>query len=239
MNNDDATKNYRILVIDDNRAIHEDFRKILCPSNVHATALAEAEAKLFDKPVTVRKSAVFEIDSAYQGEEGLGRLQQALQTGRPYAMAIVDVRMPPGWDGIETTQRLWEADADLQVVICTAYSDYSWDDIIGKLGNSDHLLFLKKPFDTVEILQLATALTEKWRLLRQVRNQMDNLERIVGDRTQQLQTTNKKLLAVIAEHGESKEQLQRAFEDLWSSQQRVIQQERQRAIGGDLHPLTV
>ena len=144
MNNPDSQKSYRILVIDDNRAIHEDFRKILCPPSAEATALGEAAAKLFDEPARARQSAAFEIDSAYQGEEGLGRLQQALQTGQPYAMAIVDVRMPPGWDGIETTQRLWAVDADIQVVICTAYSDYSWDDIIGKLGNSDRLLFLKK-----------------------------------------------------------------------------------------------
>ena len=184
MNNQDSNKSYRILVIDDNRAIHEDFRKILCPPSADTTALGEAEAKLFDEPTRARQSAVFEIDSAYQGEEGLKRVRQSLQSGRPYAIAIVDVRMPPGWDGIETTQKLWEVDSDLQVVICSAYSDYSWDEIIAKLGNSDRLLFLKKPFDTVEILQLANALTEKWRLIHQVRNQMADLETIVSERTQ-------------------------------------------------------
>lgn len=232
MNNHDTAKNYRILVIDDNRAIHDDFRKILCAPSANATALAEAEAKLFGEPTSTCQAAVFEIDSAYQGEEGLGRLQQALQDGRPYAMAIVDVRMPPGWDGIETTQRLWAADSDLQVVICSAYSDYSWDEIIGKLGNSDRLLFLKKPFDTVEILQLANALTEKWRLIRQVRSQMDHLENIVGERTQQLRVANEKLLGEIAEHRESKARLQQVLEDLRSTQQRIIQQERLRALGG-------
>ena len=232
MNNHEAIRNYRILVIDDNHAIHEDFRKILCPPNAEATALAEAEAKLFGEPASARQSTAFEIDSAYQGEEGLKRLQQALQDGRPYAMAIVDVRMPPGWDGIETTQKLWEADSDLQVVICSAYSDYSWDEIIGKLGNSDRLLFLKKPFDTVEILQLANALTEKWRLIRQVRSQMDHLESIVGKRTQQLRVANEKLLEEIAEHRESKQRLQQVLEDLRSTQQRIIQQERLRALGG-------
>jgi signal transduction histidine kinase len=231
MNTNDSARNYRILVIDDNRAIHDDFRKILCPPSAEATALGEAEAKLFGEPTRVRRSVVFEIDSAYQGEEGLGRLQQALQDGRPYAMAIVDVRMPPGWDGIETTQKLWAADPDLQVVICSAYSDYSWDEIIGKLGNSDHLLFLKKPFDTVEILQLANALTEKWRLIREVRSQMDHLEGTVMERTRELRETNEKLLAEIAGHRESKERLQQVLEDLRSTQQQIIQQERLRALG--------
>ena len=232
MNNQDSNQIYRILAIDDNRAIHEDFRKILCPPSADTTALGEAEAKLFDEPTRVRQSAVFEIDSAYQGEEGLERVRQSRQSGQPYALAIVDVRMPPGWDGIETTQKLWEVDADLQVVICSAYSDYSWDEIIARLGNSDRLLFLKKPFDTVEILQLANALTEKWRLIRQVRNQMAELERIVRERTQQLQVTNEKLLAEIAEHRESEERLKHVLEELRETQQRVIQQERLRALGG-------
>jgi signal transduction histidine kinase len=232
MNNQDFNKSYRILVIDDNRAIHEDFRKILCPPAADTAALGEAEAKLFDEPTRARQSAVFEIDSAYQGEEGLERVRQSLQSGRPYAMAIVDVRMPPGWDGIETTQKLWEVDSDLQVVICSAYSDYSWDEIIARLGNSDRLLFLKKPFDTVEILQLANALTEKWRLIRQVRNQMADLERIIRERTQQLQATNDRLLVEIAEHRESEERLKHVLEELRDTQQRVIQQERLRALGG-------
>ena len=232
MNKEDSNTNYRILVIDDNRAIHEDFRKILCPSSAEATALGEAEAKLFDEPARARQSAVFDIDSAYQGEEGLERVRQSHASGRPYALAIVDVRMPPGWDGIETTQKLWEVDADLQVVICSAYSDYSWDEIIAKLGNSDRLLFLKKPFDTVEILQLANALTEKWRLIHQVRKQMADLETIVRDRTQDLRVTNEKLLAEIAEHRDSEQRLKLVLEELRDTQQRIIQQERLRALGG-------
>ena len=71
-------------------------------------------------------AAGFEIDLALQGKEGLQRVQQALAEGRPYAMAFIDVRMPPGWDGIETTGRIWRVDPDLQVVICTACSDYPW-----------------------------------------------------------------------------------------------------------------
>jgi DNA-binding NtrC family response regulator len=72
--------------------------------------------------------------------------------------------MLPSWDGIGTTAQIWKIDPDLQVVICTAYSDYSWDEMLVKIGLSDRLVILKKPFDNVEVLQLANALTEKWRL---------------------------------------------------------------------------
>jgi PAS domain S-box-containing protein len=181
----------RILVIDDNRAIHDDFRKILCPSS--NGQLDELEAALFSKEETAVKPPVFEMDSACQGQEGLAMLEQALREGRPYWMAFVDVRMPPGWDGVETITRLWEAAPDLQVVICTAYSDYSWNRLTSRLKHRDRLVILKKPFDTVEVLQLAAAMTEKWRLLQQSKLRMEQLEMLVADRTQALCQTSDSL----------------------------------------------
>jgi len=226
-----AARNPRILVVDDNQAIHDDFRKILCPVATASSALSKVETELFGKSTDASPSGGFEIDSAYQGQEAWERVRKSIEKNQPYAVAFVDMRMPPGWDGIETTQKMWEVDPCLQVVICTAYSDHSWDEIIRRLGSSDRLLLLKKPFETVEILQLATALTEKWRLNRQVRCQMDHLESMVGERTKQLQVSNEKLTAEIAEHLVSKQRLQQALEDLRSAQDQVIQQERLRALG--------
>ena len=113
-------------------------------------------------------------------------VQKALAIGRPYAMAFVDIRMPPGWDGVETSRKIWELDPEIQIVLCTAYSDYSWDEMFEKLGYRDGLLILKKPFDTVEALQLAQALTQKWWLHRQSRQKMGDLENMVAQRTQEL-----------------------------------------------------
>ncbi|MBI3106108.1 MAG: response regulator, partial [Candidatus Rokubacteria bacterium] len=106
----------------------------------------------------------FELDSAYQGEEGLGKVRHAIQRGSPYAMAFVDIRMPPGWDGVETIHRLWQEDESIQAIICTAYSDYSWEAIASRLGRTDRLLILKKPFDNIEVRQIACALARKWNL---------------------------------------------------------------------------
>jgi two-component system, sensor histidine kinase and response regulator len=178
-------KNRRVLIIDDSRAIHDDFRKILA-SQSRSNDMSSAEADLFGVPATVGASVSFELDSAYQGEEAVEMIKRALAAGRPYAMAFMDVRMPPGWDGIETTEKAWQVDPDLQVVICTAYSDYSWGEMIAKLGQSDRLVILKKPFDNVEALQLAAALTEKWRLAAQARSDFANLEKIVEQRTREL-----------------------------------------------------
>ncbi len=185
--------NRRILLIDDNPSIHEDFRKILLPRSGLAEQLDNSEAEIFGDAPPARPKVgfpAFSIDSVYQGREGLERIEQSLREGRPYAMAFVDVRMPPGWDGVETTARIWQQYPDLQVVICTAYSDYSWEEMIEKLGYSDRLVILKKPFDTVEVMQLAISLTEKWRLYQQAKVHLEDLDRLVANRTRELQAAN-------------------------------------------------
>jgi two-component system sensor histidine kinase/response regulator len=181
--------NHRILVIDDNQAIHEDFKKILS-QKAEDNDLAEDDAVMFGETGSKIELPHFEIDSAFQGRDGLVLIEKSLLEGRPYAMAFVDVRMPPGWDGVETTAQIWQKYPDLQVVICTAYSDYSWEDMLKKLGYSDRLVILKKPFDNVEVLQLAISLTEKWRLYYQAKMRLDDLERIVFSRTSELERAN-------------------------------------------------
>src|SRR5581483_10886334 len=116
------SSSYRVLIVDDNQAIHDDLRKILVGEGGSTSDLLDDEEFLFDATPVPR--AQFDIDSAYQGQEGLAMVDRAVAEGRPYAMTFVDVRMPPGWDGIETVSRLWKAYPELQVVICTAYSDY-------------------------------------------------------------------------------------------------------------------
>ena len=123
-----AEQTYRLLVVDDNRAIHGDFRKILIQNRESSKHLDQLTAEVFGPEPTAhsRISNGFQLDSAYQGKDGLALVEQAVGVGAPYAVAFIDVRMPPGWDGVETTAKIWEVDPDLQVVICTAYSDFSW-----------------------------------------------------------------------------------------------------------------
>jgi two-component system, sensor histidine kinase and response regulator len=204
---------HRILIIDDNRAIHEDFTKILGPRSDSSAEIDAAEEALFGNapaPENNLPRAEFELSSAFQGQEGLAKVQAACVEDRPFALAFVDVRMPPGWDGIETTVRLWAVDPDLQIVICTAYSDYSWEDMIAKIGQSDRLLILKKPFDPVEVLQLACALTAKWQLLQSAKSQTEELERTVAERTTELAAANLRLRAEISERIRAEAELQTA-----------------------------
>lgn len=154
---------HRILIVDDQEAIHEDYRKILGKRPSSLATLSQAASELFgdDDAPTVEWEG-FDLDSAFQGQEGLQLVQRSLSEGRRYAMAFVDIRMPPGWDGVETVCRIWEVDPEILIVICSAYSDYSWEEMIGKLGRSDRFLILKKPFDNIEVRQCAMAMTERW-----------------------------------------------------------------------------
>ena len=113
-------------------------------------------------------------------------VKQAATEGRPFALAFVDGRMPPGWDGVETIVHIWRAHPELQIVICTAYSDYSWEQIIARVGESDSLVILKKPFDAVEVQQLAHAMTRKWKLNQEARLKMDALNHLVMEKNQEL-----------------------------------------------------
>lgn len=196
-----ATKR-RILIIDDNQAIHDDFLKVLTPSapSESKSELDILEAGLFDAAVTSLRSAQPEqvdIHSAYQGEEGLKCIERAREEGRPFALAFVDMRMPPGWDGLETTARILQADPHVQIVICTAYSDYSWNQMVDRIGTNDRVLILKKPFDNIEVLQLAQSLTEKWHLIQESHARKQSLEQLVEIRTRELASTHAKLNALI------------------------------------------
>jgi len=181
-----SSRNRRILIIDDNPAIHEDFRKSLSPGT-SVVDLENAESAFFGEPTkSLENDFNFEIDSAHQGEEGLKKVVEAIQGNLPYALAFVDMRMPPGWDGLTTIEHLWQVAPDLQIVICSAYSDNSWADICKRLGRSDRLLILKKPFDSSEVCQLAVSLTEKWNLAIQAKLKRDELERLIDERTNEL-----------------------------------------------------
>jgi PAS domain S-box-containing protein len=156
--------------------------------------------------------ANFTVDSAFQGQEGFEKIKAAHAAGRPYALAFVDVRMPPGWDGIETIENIWKVDPDVQVVVCTAYSDYSWADMIERLGHSDRLLILRKPFDNIEVLQLATALTEKWDLLQHARTKMRMLESNIGARERELEAALSQLRQSLVERERAHAELRKSEE---------------------------
>jgi len=194
MRNEAEPVNGRILVIDDNPAIHDDFAKILLRVGHDDDAgMSRIEKILFGDADPATTPPSFELQFAHQGSEGVTLVRAAHAAGRPFALAFIDMRMPPGWDGLETIQHLWKVDPDVQVVVCSAHSDYDWSDFFERLGHSDKLLVLKKPFEPIEVLQCASALTRKWHDQQVVRRQVQSLEHMVSLRTMGLEAANDQL----------------------------------------------
>ena len=191
----------RILLVDDTPEIHGDFQRILAPSAADSSAIDELESALFgDERSRGGQTETFRIDSAMQGAEAVEMTRAAAEAGDPFTLAFVDMRMPPGMDGLETIERLWQADPGLQVVVCTAYSDHPWNEIVARLGRNDRLLLLKKPFDPAEVWQLALALTQKWNLARQAALKLEELQTIAAQ-------ANKDLLEQVKRRSEVEDRL--------------------------------
>lgn len=198
----------RILLVDDNESIHEDIESILSINkNNSDMELRQMEDDLFGTSTLVEPDVltdiIYDIDHAYQGKEAIKMVNRAHAEGDPYSLVFMDVRMPPGMDGIETIQRIWADHPYTEMVICTAYSDYSWDQIVKNLGNTDKLLFMKKPFDVTALKQTALTLTTKWNLRQETMAYTDRLEQDVKARTLELER-------LVKEHKRMKEKAERA-----------------------------
>ena len=152
----------RVLVIDDSDAIHKDFRRVLSPERKSSLReLAQLEDELFGVTSEAPGSGevLFEVDSAFQGREGLEKVREALASGRPFALVFLDYLMPPGWSGVETLREIRKQTATVPVVICSAYTDYSWEELTREFGEGPLLSELRKPFNHQELYQLALRLT--------------------------------------------------------------------------------
>jgi diguanylate cyclase (GGDEF)-like protein len=216
--------------VDDNPSIHDDFRSIL-QFDTESEALERARSALFGDASLIQAHEPFQVDCADQGQVALDLVQAANNAGRPYAVAFVDMRMPPGWDGLETIEQLWKVDAGLQVVVCTAYSDQPWGEIRERIGRTDKLLILQKPFNGIEALQLATALCWKWDLANKAVGQLHELSRLVEERTAELQRANQQLTNINSA-------LMRTVVNLESAQTEILRQNGELERLASRDPLT-
>ncbi|MCI5221169.1 MAG: response regulator [Candidatus Electrothrix sp. AR4] len=179
------TGNNRILVIDDDRDIWKSYQLVLQPkkqrddSSISLLNALLQEENSQDESATQSDEANFELSFAGQGREGYDMVKQAVLDKRPFAVAFIDIRMPPGWDGMETAARIRKFDPRIEIVIVTAYSDRSRNEIAKAVGTLHKMLFFRKPFDPEELMQVAVALSDKWSTVRRADAQRRELETIL------------------------------------------------------------
>jgi two-component system, sensor histidine kinase and response regulator len=175
---------HRILIVDDNENIHQDFSTIFNPFNPTDETFKHLEDEIFDRSLNKSHEKYddlnlvknFIVDHAFSGEEAFEKVEISFNENLPYALIFMDVRMPAGVDGIETISQIWKSYPDIEMVICTAYSDYTLKEMVMKLGKTDKLMFIRKPFDKVSVTQMVLALTKKWRLNRELKENFEKIQ---------------------------------------------------------------
>jgi two-component system, cell cycle sensor histidine kinase and response regulator CckA len=195
MNEITAQRNNRIIVIDDDPEIWEAYRAILLPNLVGEQFKAGKKiGEMFAEAAELSPTEKVEFDLTFasQGREGYQLVEKATQEGTPYAIAFVDVRMPPGWDGLETAAKIRAIDPDIEIVIVTAYADRSRDEIALAVKPPHKLLYLRKPFDLDELKQIALSLSEKWNITQLELQQRENMAAILRTTPAAIFTTDEK-----------------------------------------------
>lgn len=148
----------RILVIDDEDSVLDTYLQFLAGND--DAELDELGDLMGMERSGEKKTEGFDVETASQGREGLEKVRSALDSGEPFAVAFIDVRMPPGWDGVDTARRIRQIDPDIHIVFVTAYSDYDVNEIYDSIG--DNMIYLKKPFQLDVIAQMARNLCGVW-----------------------------------------------------------------------------
>ena len=181
--------NNRVLIVDDQKEIHEDFEEMLKPSL--AGALTDDLAKAFTSEVDENFLPEFELFHATSGEKAYQIVKEAIEENRPIAVAHIDIRMPPGIDGVETTRRIRQIDKNIEIVIMTAYTDKPLSEIVRDMELLHKLLYTRKPFAREEIQQMTLSLVEKW-----------NVESELAENRHQLALSNQRLESVLDSTGD-------------------------------------
>ena len=189
--------NRRVLIVDDEQGIHDDFAEMLRP---RAPAASDAIAAAFVRHEERRDDFLpdFELLHAHSGEQGFELVRQGRESGRPVAVAYVDIRMPPGMDGVGTIRRIREIDAEIELVIMTAYSTKPLSEIVSDMELLHKLLYIRKPFAREEIQQITLSLVEKWSVeheLAERRRQLETVLDATGDAIAMYDTSERLVFA--------------------------------------------
>ena len=187
---------YRILVVDDDSTILDLYQRILEPTN----------------PLPFMPN--FEITCCSQGDEAVNSVKRSTDENAPYAVAFLDLNMPPGPDGQWTAKEIHRLDPGVNIVVVTGYRTTSGGEVANRANISDKLLYLQKPFHYQEIIQFATALSAKWKAERQLMALHSDLEALVEKRTAELVQSNKLLKIEIDNRKRMQLEIQHNFENL-------------------------
>jgi len=173
------------LIVDDEEAVRQSYRLIL-ESDDGTQEIDDIASSLFDETPSFTvldevefffdetdliveeelQTGSYKIIETSQGMDAVEIIKKSLNKNQPFSLIFMDIRMPPGIDGVQAAKKIRQLDPNVEIVIMTAYSDYSFEDIVKTVGNPERLLYFNKPFKSEHIKQLASSLTQQWHLER-------------------------------------------------------------------------
>ena len=192
--------NYRVLIVDDEVGIHHDFKDMLNPNSAQALT-DQLAATLLDEDSGNKTSFLpnFELLHATSGEEACDIIRAGKASNRPIAVAYIDVRMPPGIDGVEAIRRIRQIEKDIELVIMTAYTDRPLPEIVRDMELLHKLLYIRKPFAPEEVQQITLALVEKWN----IEQELDKKQQQLITNHQNLEISHQRLKTVLDSAGDA------------------------------------
>jgi diguanylate cyclase (GGDEF)-like protein len=183
------TSTNRVLVVDDDQLLVDEYLRCLSEDfdDEHAaTTFSDLEKVLFGEDTDERGGARFDVQSRNQGDAAVEAVKQAIAASEPFAIVFLDIRMPPGMDGIEAARRIRELDPNVNIVIVTGSMGPDPENLGKEIPPADKIFFFKKPFHALECRQLAAALCGKWHADMALRRANEELEHRVTERTEAL-----------------------------------------------------
>ena len=186
-------KRFSILAVDDDRAILDLYHKVFCasPQAVESSPSSGDDQTANSNHYTV--SRPFVLTLCEQAEEAVEAVRMATEKERPFAMALVDVRLPPGPDGVWAAEQIRRVDPNIGIVLVTGYFDTDLGEVERRVPPPDKLLYLQKPFNPKEILQFASSMCAKWEAEHELSRINVHLEAMVAERTSALTEVNRRL----------------------------------------------
>lgn len=217
-------KVFRILVADDESSILTVFDKIFSGKKTNymlSSKIGELKSKDSRKDSSYQSAISFDLATCWQGDEAVDVVKRSLEQDRPFSVAFLDIRMPPGPDGVWAGEQIRGLDPDIEIVIITGYSDFHPQEIALLIPPVHKLLYIKKPLHRQEVVQVASALASKWHMERELREIHKELENRVHERTRELVNANQELQVEIAERKRVEETLRKSEEKLRESREQL------------------